>query len=651
MENKNNENCIFCHSLLFSYIKIENIIHPSITCNCYQGHKKEIDFSIFFEKNNNSFDNNKLKLECPFCKEYLDKDVYFLCVETKQLICPKCIALNIIILSSKTKDTKKKTKTKAKKTNKEQPHYSTLISLLKESNDKPIEKINIDFLNEKEIEEEKKEINSKYNIYKDLIIDEKEQNYLNKIYNFIINLNIIKKRCSEIYKEYKNYLSKYFYENIKYISLFNNIKNIFLNNFLISDSNSTFPCSKELIKPFKLLYNYYKSKSGIDLFVNKLSLINDDKKENKNIIKCIYQKESIISHILYFTFESDLNEKQKYLIVSSNNGIINILETENYKLVYILDIFQKKGIYHLIQCKNEKNTFYASSWGCFKKIKLLKEFNKDLNIETFTHKIIKTYKKSDIIRILKLIEISKNNINKNMQNDIISLDEGGHIIAWGYNEQSKKDIKEEIFVADREDSINNMILFISKKICNILIFTTRNSTLSGSIYFYSIEDGFYELKVLKNKYKSNQIYFDLQYNNLTQINDYMIVFPQNKKLIFIEVKTYQITTIIEMETDLLKDKFYNMYGETIGIINFIDNKKKCFLIFSSKGFIYQYFISDDNEKEIFYIGMYKYNELKEEIEYIMNSSNYNNEYEIDLNKECLYLKLNKKILVIDINKK
>ena len=85
---------------------------------------------------------------------------------------------------------------------------------------------------------------------------------------------------------------------------------------------------------------------------------------------------------------------------------------------------------------------------------------------------------------------------------IISLDEGGHIIVWGYNQKLKKDIKEEIFVAEREDSINNLILFESNKISDKLIFTTRNSTLFGSIHFYNIEDEFYELKCMKNSYKN-----------------------------------------------------------------------------------------------------------------------------------------------------
>jgi hypothetical protein len=459
-----------------------------------------------------------------------------------------------------------------------------------------------------------------------------------------------------VYKEYKNYLSKFFYENINYISSFDNIINIFINNFSINDNNSinNCPCSKELNIIFKSLNDYYQSKLENNFIINKLSLINDYKKENhKNIIQCIYQQESIISYILYFTFELDSKEKKKYLIVSSNNGMINILETQNYKSVYMLDIFQNKGIYYLIQCKNEKNMLYASSWGCFKKIQLI---NNDTKLQTFSHKIIKTYKKSDIIRILKLIEISKNT-KKNINNDIISLDEGGHIISWGYNEQNKKDTKEEIFVADREDSINNMILFESKKLRNLLIFSTRNSTLLGSIYFYNVEDSFYELKVLKNKYKSKQIMFDLQYNTLTQINDYMIAFPQNKKLIFIDVKTYQITTIIEMQIDLMKDKFYNAYGETISIINFIDNTNnnnhnKYFLVFFSKGYVFQYGISDENGLEIFYMGKFKYNELNEEIENVIFSNNSNNnENDVDLNNEILYLKFNKKLVKIDLNKK
>jgi hypothetical protein len=162
--------------------------------------------------------------------------------------------------------------------------------------------------------------------YKDLIIDEKEQKYLIMIYKFIINLNCLKKKFCDVYKEYKNYLSKYFYENINYISSFDNIINIFINNFSINDNNSinNCLCSKELYIIFKSLNDYYQNKLKNNFIINKLSLINDYKKENhKNIIQCIYQQESIISYILYFTFELDSKEKKKYLIVSSNNGMIN----------------------------------------------------------------------------------------------------------------------------------------------------------------------------------------------------------------------------------------------------------------------------------------------------------------------------------------
>ena len=103
----------------------------------------------------------------------------------------------------------------------------------------------------------------------------------------------------------------------------------------------------------------------------------------------IYQQDSIISYILKFRYESNSGEIENYLIISSNNGIITLLNIDDYKPVYNLDIFQSKGVYHLIQCKNEKNVFYASSWGCFKKIKLLKENNKDNEtkiIYTYSHK-------------------------------------------------------------------------------------------------------------------------------------------------------------------------------------------------------------------------------------------------------------------------
>ena len=114
-----------------------------------------------------------------------------------------------------------------------------------------------------------------------------------------------------------------------------------------------------------------------------------------------------------------------------------------------------------------------------------------------------------------------------------------------------------------------MILFESNKIQNKLIFTTRNSTLFGSIYFYNVDDGIYEVKCMKNSYRRKPIYFDLQYNTLKQINDLMIIFPQNKKMVLINVKYFEIVTIVELQTELEKEKFYNNYGETIDIINII----------------------------------------------------------------------------------
>ena len=630
MENKKNEDCIFCFSLLFSTIKIEYKDNPTIISNCYLNHHKQILLSQFLEYNNKSFDNAKLKVECPLCKEFLDKDNFFICIENNKLICPKCIALNIIISSSSNKN--KKTKTKTKKANnkiKNEPHYATLISLLKESMPEKKE-INYD---EKKIEIEKNDLIQKFKQYKEIIMEEKYYKILYKIYTFLLDLNDIKKKISLVYKENKGYLSKRFYENVESVIFLDILYDIFLNNFSLNENNLNKVCSKELIKDIQSLIEHYKNRNDKSIFINKLLLIKDKKK-----INCIYQQDSIISYILKFRYESISGEIENYLIISSNNGIITILNIDDYKPVYNLDIFQSKGVYHLIQCKNEKNVFYASSWGCFKKIKLIKEDIKENGIQTFTHSIIKTYKKLDIIRILKLIELPKSSINKNKNNynDIISLDEGGHIIIWGYNQETKKDMKEEIFVSDREDSINNMILFESKKIQNKLIFTTRNSTLYGSIHFFNIEDGIYEAKCMKNSYRRKSIYFDLQYNTLKQINDLMIIFPQNKRMVLINVKNYEIVTIVELQLEFEKEKFYNNYGETIDIINYENNNNNYIFIISSKRYIFEYLFEDNN---LMYLGKTKLDEIKEDIEFILNSGN---------NNICIYLKLNKKILLINL---
>ena len=630
MENKNNEECIFCFSFLFSIIKIDYKDNPILTSTCFLNHQKQLNLSKFLENNDKSFDNVKLKVKCPSCKEYLDKDNFFMCLETNKLICPKCIALNIIISSS---SNKKKKKGKAKKDNKikNEPHYVTLISLLKDSLP---EKNEINIFDEKYVEQEKNDINEKYKEYKDIIIREKYYKMLMDLYNFLCDLYNLKKKITTIYKENKGYLPKRFSENVKNISSFDDLFKIFLNNFTPGINNQDSLSSKELKNMLISLKEHYQNKIDKSILINKL-LLNED----KNKIKCIYQQESIISYILNFQYEINLKEIENYLIISSNNGIISILNYDNYKPIYVLDIFQSKGVYHLIQSKKEKNVIYASSWGCFKKIKLNREINNETNTITFAYSILKTYKKSDIIRILKLIEIPKIYRSKDNQHEIISLDEGGHVILWGYNQEQKKDLKEEIFVADREDSINNMILFESNKITNKLIFTTRNSTLFGCIHFYSIEDSIAEVKCMKNSYNSKKIYFDLQYNNLTQINDYMIAFPQNKKLIIIDVRYYQIITTLELQTELEKEKFYNNYGETIAIISYENKLNNYIFIFSSKRCVYEYLFE---KNDLIYLGKIKLDEIEENIEAVFNIGKNNI-------KDKIYLILNKKILLINLD--
>ena len=438
MENKNEE-CIFCFSLLFSTLKIEYKETPIIISHCYLNHIKEIDISFFQENNNKSFDNVKLKFECPSCKEYLDKDVFFLCLETNKLICPKCIALNIIISSASNKK-KKKGKIKEENKIKNEPHYATLISLLKESLP---EKNEINLFDEKYVDKEKNDIELKYKYYKDIIIREQYYKMLLNLYHFLCDLNEIKKKIVIVYKGNKGYLSKRFNENVKNILSFDEIFELFLNNFSLYENKQNSLNTKNLKNIIKSLFEHYKNKKDKSILINKLSL-----KEEKTKFNYIYQQESIISFILNFNYEINSKEIENYLIISSNNGIISILNYDSYKPVYILDIFQSKGVYHLIQSKNEKNVLYASSWGCFKKIKLNKEFDNEGKIPIFTHSILKSYKKSDIIRILKLIEIPKT-YNSKDKNEIISLDEGGHVIVWGFNNELKKDIKEEIFVIFR----------------------------------------------------------------------------------------------------------------------------------------------------------------------------------------------------------
>ena len=630
MENKNNEECIFCFSFLFSNIKIDYKDNPILTSTCFLNHQKQLNLSKFLENNDKSFDNVKLKVKCPSCKENLDKDNFFMCLETNKLICPKCIALNIIISSS---SNKKKKKGKAKKDNKikNEPHYVTLISLLKDSLP---EKNEINIYDEKYVEQEKNDINEKYKEYKDIIIREKYYKMLMTLYNFLCDLYNLKKKITIIYKENKGYLPKRFSENVKNISSFDDLFKIFLNNFTPGINNQDSLSSKELKNMLISLKEHYQNKIDKSILINKL-LLNED----KNKIKCIYQQESIISYILNFQYEINLKQIENYLIISSNNGIISILNYDNYKPIYVLDIFQSKGVYHLIQSKKEKNVIYASSWGCFKKIKLYREINNETNTITFAYSILKTYKKSDIIRILKLIEIPKIYRSKDNQHEIISLDEGGHVILWGYNQEQKKDLKEEIFVADREDSINNMILFESNKITNKLIFTTRNSTLFGCIHFYSIEDSIAEVKCMKNSYSSKKIYFDLQYNNLTQINDYMIAFPQSKKLIIIDVRYYQIITTLELQTELEKEKFYNNYGETIAIISYENKLNNYIFIFSSKRCVYEYLFE---KNDLIYLGKIKLDEIEENIEAVFNIGKNNI-------KDKIYLILNKKILLINLD--
>ena len=270
MEDKKNENCIFCFSLLFSTMKIEYKEIPTITSNCYLNHQKQILLSHFLEYNNKSFDNIKLKVECPLCNEFLDKDNFFICIENNKLICPKCIALNIVISASSNKQKKIKTKMKGKKDNnkiKNEPHYATLISLLKESMPENKE---ISFFDEKNKEKEKNDLNFKFKEYKDIIMEEKHYKKLLKLYSFLLGLNDIKKNIYIVYKENKGYLSKRFYENVENIISLNELFGIFLNNFTLNENEQSLFVSKELKNDIRALFEYYKNRIDKSIFINKL---------------------------------------------------------------------------------------------------------------------------------------------------------------------------------------------------------------------------------------------------------------------------------------------------------------------------------------------------------------------------------------------
>ena len=185
-----------------------------------------------------------------------------------------------------------------------------------------------------------------------------------------------------------------------------------------------------------------------------------------------------------------------------------------------------------------------------------------------------------------------------------------------------------------------MIFFESNKITNKLIFTTRNSTLFGRIHFYNIENGIKELKCMENSYRSKKIFFDLQYNTLTQINDFMIAFPQNKKLVIIDVRYYQIITTIELQTELEKEKFYNDYGETIAIINYENNSNNYLFVFSSKKYVYEYLFE---KNDFIYLGKCKLEEINDNFEVAIKIRNNN------INGQ-IYLILNKKMMLINLNK-
>ena len=270
MEDKKNENCIFCFSLLFSTMKIEYKEIRTITSNCYLNHQKQILLSHFLEYNNKSFDNIKLKVECPLCNEFLDKDNFFICIENNKLICPKCIALNIVISASSNKQKKIKTKMKGKKDNnkiKNEPHYATLISLLKESMP---ENKDINFFDEKSIEKEKNDLNIKFKEYKDIIMEEKHYKILLKLYNFLLDLNDLKKKIYNVYKENKGYLSKRFYENVENIISLNELFEIFLNNLTLNENEQSLIASKELKNDIRALLEYYKNRIDKSIFINKL---------------------------------------------------------------------------------------------------------------------------------------------------------------------------------------------------------------------------------------------------------------------------------------------------------------------------------------------------------------------------------------------
>ena len=416
MKNNKNDDCIFCFSILFSKIKIEYKDFPIVTTNCYFKHSKQIDFSSFFEQNKKCFDNIKLKLECPVCKELLDKDVFFIKEENNELICPKCIALNIILSSS----TNKKKKGKKKNTNKKdnEPKYTTLISLFKGLLPKEPVKIENNLLDDKIIEKEKNEIIEKYQQYRDIIVNEKYLKNLDKLFNFICNLNELKKLISNVYRENKGYLSKNFYENINGIYSFNDLFENFLNNFSIeNEKNSDFK-SKSLNIIVKTLNEHYNN-----LMNNSTKMNNMTKKSSYTALK----KYSFKSQYSSKNINTEKNLKKYYRLIpvnkqnhtNTNNNINNIIpkRNENIFTKFInLTTFNSNNASFKEKTRNNsnKNIISKQSQSLIRKNRSfiskskpnsiyknktsisLKKKKVDLPLNNYFHKIINTKKKIPI---------------------------------------------------------------------------------------------------------------------------------------------------------------------------------------------------------------------------------------------------------------
>ena len=310
-----------------------------------------------------------------------------------------------------------------------------------------------------------------------------------------------------------------------------------------------------------------ETKKTISIYKNKLSfqqnLIMDLEKESKTLIEQNKNKKLNLSELTYNELKSINSEKQKLLKNKTDDEEIKYLKENLEKSKYIekelenqINIYQQK-LKELIENQSERSIEDI-------------EFGIDSNNPFYTNN-----EENDIIQSKKITNTQYNQFTyilfKNFEAKHITLNNPNNTLIKDLNEISKQSFPNNNDKIDiNSDFFNDLILRISKKICDILNCKNENSLIKLKIYLSS-----------------------LLYNSKGNI----FKFIEYIRILFSYTQDYTF----ELEENLKKELVTQYKNSFETIINLLKKEKHEFISILDMKYLIDENIKDLNDKQIEYI--------------------------------------------------